>query len=228
MALLFFALAITGCDECLGDTDCPGSAVCASDGQCVECVSSRDCGASEQCRANLCVPDGCTSDAQCPVGFECAAGECTLPGSTCGDFVCDAGESCSTCPADCEPCSTCGDGACTGAESCSSCALDCGECQSRTCADLPARTFSGTNACLPVPQLAQSVVNSLITVWGTQPSFFCRYDPYVGSFANGCGALPPGNATYCSADNSVSYDAGLLNQQLAQFGQDVPLGTRIR
>ncbi|MGD2108695.1 MAG: right-handed parallel beta-helix repeat-containing protein [Phycisphaerae bacterium] len=45
------------------------------------------------------------------------------PSSTCGDGVCDEGESCETCACDCGAC--CGDGTCATHESCVSCAADC-------------------------------------------------------------------------------------------------------
>jgi hypothetical protein len=48
----------------------------------------------------------------------------------CGDFVCSASESCSTCVSDCGVCSgpVCGDLVCESAETCSSCDTDCGPC----------------------------------------------------------------------------------------------------
>ena len=47
---------------------------------------------------------------------------------SCGDAVCAASESCSSCPADCGACASCGDATCNGTETCSSCAADCGAC----------------------------------------------------------------------------------------------------
>jgi hypothetical protein len=56
----------------------------------------------------------CQSDGTCPV---------------CGDGICDPGESCSNCPADCGTCSpVCGNGICEAGETCSNCPADCGTC----------------------------------------------------------------------------------------------------
>ncbi|MBI4196518.1 MAG: DUF4215 domain-containing protein [Deltaproteobacteria bacterium] len=49
----------------------------------------------------------------------------------CGNASCDAGESCSTCSADCGACppeAICGDGTCNGEENCSTCERDCSAC----------------------------------------------------------------------------------------------------
>ena len=51
-----------------------------------------------------------------------------ISGAICGNGLCTAGESCSTCVADCGSCSVCGDSLCSGAENCYSCPNDCGEC----------------------------------------------------------------------------------------------------
>ena len=47
----------------------------------------------------------------------------------CGDGICERGENCKLCPADCGSCARgCGNGRCTRNESCVSCPADCGEC----------------------------------------------------------------------------------------------------
>jgi hypothetical protein len=57
------------------------------------------------------------------------------PVEVCGDFYCDANESCATCAADCGRCPTppptdvCGDGWCGAQESCATCPFDCGSCE---------------------------------------------------------------------------------------------------
>jgi hypothetical protein len=57
------------------------------------------------------------------------------PVDVCGDFVCEADESCATCAADCGRCplppptDVCGDGWCGAQESCSTCPWDCGSCE---------------------------------------------------------------------------------------------------
>jgi len=54
----------------------------------------------------------------------------------CGDGTCAAGETCSTCTADCGACVRCGDGVCNGDETCASCTGDCGSCCGNgTCED---------------------------------------------------------------------------------------------
>ena len=51
---------------------------------------------------------------------------------TCGNFLCEPGETCSNCESDCGACAvplpTCGDGSCNGAETCDTCESDCGAC----------------------------------------------------------------------------------------------------
>lgn len=53
-----------------------------------------------------------------------SAGKC----KSCGNGLCESGESCSTCPGDCGSCSWCGNGLCESGETCSTCASDCGPC----------------------------------------------------------------------------------------------------
>src|SRR6516165_5963939 len=48
------------------------------------------------------------------------------PGGFCGDHICNANETCSTCPTDCGSCGpVCGDGICSSGETCASCPQDC-------------------------------------------------------------------------------------------------------
>ncbi len=53
----------------------------------------------------------------------------TVPPS-CGDHLCNDGETCTTCPEDCGSCVECGDGKCESGETCLSCPQDCGICPS--------------------------------------------------------------------------------------------------
>jgi hypothetical protein len=47
----------------------------------------------------------------------------------CGDAVCNANETCSSCSQDCGNCPVCGDNVCNNNENCNSCSHDCGVCQ---------------------------------------------------------------------------------------------------
>jgi len=58
-------------------------------------------------------------------GFELTV---TRVPDACGDGVCEAGEQCDACAADCGACPYCGDGVCDAGESCDSCSSDCGTC----------------------------------------------------------------------------------------------------
>lgn len=48
--------------------------------------------------------------------------------AVCGNGACEAGETCSSCAADCGACPICGDRVCNGAETCATCPGDCGSC----------------------------------------------------------------------------------------------------
>jgi len=50
----------------------------------------------------------------------------TTSGTSCGDFACNGGETCGTCPTDCGACQTCGDAICQAGETAVSCRADCG------------------------------------------------------------------------------------------------------
>ena len=53
---------------------------------------------------------------------------CVESPTSCPNGICDAGETCSTCPGDCGTCITCGNGSCDNGETCSTCPGDCGDC----------------------------------------------------------------------------------------------------
>lgn len=81
----------------------------------------------------------CGADESCS-SCEADCGLCE-PEPRCGDAVCDDAETCSACEADCGPCEPepfCGDAVCDGDESCSSCEADCGLCDP---ADVEANLF---------------------------------------------------------------------------------------
>ena len=142
---------------------CPkcGDGVCEAGETCESCQP--DCGS---CEGSCCAPHAspgcvdaviqscvCTEDDFCCNGAwddACVAfadgcgADCPL---ACGDGLCDATESCDTCPGDCAPCTVCGDGFCEpGAESCEDCAFDCGPCT--TCGD---EMCGGDESCATCP-----------------------------------------------------------------------------
>ena len=107
------------CSSCAADCGC-GEGFSCQGGQCVAvCVPD--------CTDRACGTDGCSgSCGTCDDGDVCdERGQCGPPPASCGDAVCDAGESCLTCPADCGVC--CGDGTCTAehGENCGTCIADC-------------------------------------------------------------------------------------------------------
>ena len=72
---------------------------------------------------------GC-GDAVCDIGETCGncPADCDECAPGCNDGICGEDESCWTCPEDCGDC--CGDGACAGgSEDCSTCPADCGVCE---------------------------------------------------------------------------------------------------
>ncbi|NTX07549.1 MULTISPECIES: tenascin-X [Myxococcus] len=74
-------------------------------------------------------PEDCASVPTCGDGL-CNNGETTwscpsdCPGTSCGDGICNGGETTSTCPGDC-PSNSCGDGLCNNGEHGWSCPIDC-------------------------------------------------------------------------------------------------------
>jgi hypothetical protein len=60
---------------------------------------------------------------------DCADPDCQVVCASCGDAVCDAHESCGSCPSDCGACpALCGDSLCEPTEGCATCPGDCGSC----------------------------------------------------------------------------------------------------
>jgi hypothetical protein len=105
-----------GGDTCSHDLCTTGGPL---DATCDTCVGSI-------CRADgYCCTTGWDSTCQNEVATICGL---TCTADRCGDGICSASESCSSCASDCGACEACGDGICSASESCSSCASDCGAC----------------------------------------------------------------------------------------------------
>jgi hypothetical protein len=137
--------SICGDSKCDSKEDCKSCAsdcgTCDKDKKCShdECVTGDPLGTN----CSKCTEDVCAVDPYCcnvfwdgicvsEVDQYCKKGCGDKP--KCGDGVCDvnAGESCSSCAADCGACPVplCGDGKCDPAagEDCSTCTVDCGSC----------------------------------------------------------------------------------------------------
>lgn len=142
-----------GCYSCSTDCgECPGGEGSSCAGRCgyntEECWCDELCHPYADCCADVCLQcsmlPGCSSD-QCNNGmcdegescYSCPAdcGDCNL----CGDTHCGDQEDCWSCPADCGACEDCGDGECVGPEDCHSCPMDCGycpDCENAVCGNL--------------------------------------------------------------------------------------------
>lgn|GEM_PF-2161075 len=118
---------------------CPGDCGVCPEGDC--CARRADAGCGSH-GVEVCV---CAADPYCcEVQWDdaCAArvaelgcGTCENA-SVCGDTVCDAGEDCGSCAADCGACvEVCGDEICQVGEDCADCPVDCGVCPSNCCSE---------------------------------------------------------------------------------------------
>jgi hypothetical protein len=145
--------------ECLDtdrDNELTNIGTCVS-GSCEDnshCKPSRELG-TEYCSEGVIkrvVSSGNEFDLNGGVELITTEESCTVSNETpaiyCGDGICDSGEICSTCEADCGTCLPdiyCGDGICNGEETCSDCSQDCGECAAETyCGD---ETCNGDETC---------------------------------------------------------------------------------
>ena len=156
------------------------------------------CRNDDDCLTHRCAPAATGGDAQC-----LALDLCRLdpdPVESCGDTICSAGESCTSCPLDCDECPTeptCGDGQCNGDETCTSCDDDCGACPPR-CGD---GQCNGSETC-----------GSCAGDCGACPRCGdgrCNGSETCGSCAGDCGACPPvcGDRT-CDPRESCASCAG--------------------
>ena len=105
---------------------------CVADPNAQEGCNVSQCSAPEHGVAK-CSSNGCDFD--CEDGYQKSGSSCILndsPAPECGDGMCNNGETCSSCEADCGPCATapsCGDGQCKDGETCETCETDCGKCE---------------------------------------------------------------------------------------------------
>jgi len=125
-------LALGGEPQCIDDIDCDDSSVCTTD----SCSAGRcynipvDCDDADACTIDSCDPvTGCIYDPViCDPGLVCDNGVC-VPVDCDGNGVCDLGETCITCSADCISGigGDCGNGYCEPSlgEDCISCPADC-------------------------------------------------------------------------------------------------------
>lgn len=88
-------------------------------------------------------------DGLCDDGENCDNCNADCPcGPVCGDGSCDApGEACDSCLVDCGSCATCGDDVCDASEDCASCFSDCGVC---ACAPDPFEPNDGSGSATPI------------------------------------------------------------------------------
>lgn len=115
-----------------------GPGLWTNDGYCWGEVMSGTCGDTGQCSGPNCGNGLCQSGETCAT---CAA-DC---GNCCGNGVCQGGETCTTCPGDCGACPpdpVCPNGLCEQGETCTSCEADCGTCPPNGC--------NPPSACQPV------------------------------------------------------------------------------
>ena len=166
----------------------PLSASCTTD---PDCDDGLFCNGAETCAGGLCQAG---SDPCAGGGCDEAGDVCT---SVCGDAVCDAGEDCDGCPADCPsfplPAASCGNGLCEAGdgEDCVGCPADCAGVQGGKPSGRFCCGFGGTN---PV-----GCSDSACTTGG----FSCTETPQGSGGSTCCGDLvceSPEDGVNCAVD----------------------------
>ena len=130
--------------------ECEPTLTCTSQGytcgsfvdDCGDTINCGSCGTGETCSNNQCI----TPDSGCPQTKDCSGLECgTDPvcGESCG--TCQTGYTCQSgnCVQNPAP-EYCGDGICNNGETCSSCSADCGTCPPANC-ELTSAVWSADN-----------------------------------------------------------------------------------
>ncbi|MEE8522991.1 MAG: hypothetical protein V3T72_03585 [Thermoanaerobaculia bacterium] len=213
----------TSNDDCTDGLFCNGAETCVA-GSC-QAGTPVDCDDSVACTVDSCdeagdtcdnVPDDgacddglfCNGAETCDPVLGCQPGSDPCPGGTCdevndvcvgcGDGVCDPGEDCNSCPADCPsfpvPGASCGNGICEAAdgEDCLSCAADCNGLQRGKPSNRFCCGFGGQN---PV-----GCANSACVTGG----FDCTEDPVGPGGSTCCGdaicEAPQEDSSTCELD----------------------------
>ncbi len=118
------------CATCPGDCGKCGdyACVCKNDGFCCKTKFDSTCAtACGKCAGGPCPVSSC-GDGLCNGGETCDSCSSDCGACKCGDGKCSVGEDCAKCPGDCGACK-CGDGKCTTGEDCAKCPGDCGACK---------------------------------------------------------------------------------------------------
>ena len=98
-------------------------------------------------------------------------------GNTCGDGVCDGGETYASCPSDCPASGPfCGDGTCNGNEITTTCAADCGAACSATNDNCAGETICVASACVAAFPRVYSITNVMVSVPTTNPNNNSSWD----------------------------------------------------
>ncbi len=137
--------------------------------------------------------DGGTGGGDTPLGVDNAIAPVDSAAQpSCGDGLCQAPESSSTCPGDCGPPSDpCGDGQCDGAETATSCAIDCKPEAKTIWQCLQGKCGTQVKTCLASPACRAGVNSSMNCFAGCKFQSPCsNLSTCVAVFA----ANPPGEA----------------------------------
>jgi subtilisin family serine protease len=136
-------------------------------------------------------------NAVCESGESCSScpADCGSCPAQCGNMVCETPESCSSCPADCGTCpAQCGNMICESGETCSSCPADCSTCPAQ-CGNMVCETPESCSSCPADCGLCPPQCGNMI----------CESNESCTNCLSDCGACPAqcGNRS-CDAGESCS------------------------